>query len=116
VALLLAAIGLYGVISYMTAARTREFAIRLALGSRTVGLAQMVIGRGVVLTALGLLAGAGVTLALSRVFASLPIGGAPDAVAYGTIAAILLAIAMSASAHPAIRAARVDPARALRHE
>jgi len=115
-ALLLAAIGLYGVISYMTAARTREFAIRLALGSRAIALAQLVIGRGVLLTALGLVAGGAVTLALSRVFASLPIGGAPDPVTYVTIATILLAIALSASAAPAIRAARVDPATALRHE
>ena len=115
-ALLLAAIGLYGVISYMTAARTREFAIRLALGSRAIALAQLVIGRGVLLTALGLVTGGAVTLALSRVFASLPIGGAPDPATYVTIGAILVAIALSASAAPAIRAARVDPATALRHE
>jgi predicted permease len=115
-ALLLAAIGLYGVISYMTAARTREFAIRLALGSRAIALAQLVIGRGVLLTALGLVAGGAVTLALSRVFASLPIGGAPDPLTYVTIATILLAVALSAAAAPAIRAARVDPATALRHE
>lgn len=115
-ALLLAAIGLYGVISYMTAARTREFAIRLALGSRAIALAQLVIGRGVLLTALGLVAGGAVTLALSRVFASLPIGGAPDPLTYVTIGTILLAVALSASAAPAIRAATVDPATALRHE
>jgi predicted permease len=115
-ALLLAAIGLYGVISYMTSARTREFAIRLALGSRATALAQLVISRGLVLTAIGLFLGIAVTLALSRVFASLPIGGAPDAVSYGIIAAILLGIALFASAQPAICAARVDPATALRHE
>ena len=115
-ALLLAAIGLYGVISYMTAARTREFAIRLALGSRTSALAQLVVGRGVLLTTLGLVAGAAVTLALKRVFASLPIGGSPDVVTYVTITGVLIAIALSASAHPALRAARVDPATALRHE
>jgi putative ABC transport system permease protein len=115
-ALLLAAIGLYGVISYMTSARTREFAIRLALGSRATALAQLVISRGLVLTAIGLFLGIAVTLALSRVFASLPIGGAPDGVSYGIIAAILLGIALFASAQPAIRAARVDPATALRHE
>jgi predicted permease len=115
-ALVLAAIGLYGVISYMTAARTREFAIRLALGSRSSALAQLVIGRGVMLTAFGLVAGVAVSLALSGVFASLPIGDGPDARTYATIAAILLIIALSASAHPALRAASVDPARALRHD
>jgi ABC-type antimicrobial peptide transport system permease subunit len=115
-ALLLAALGLYGVISYMTSARTREFAIRLALGSRTGALARLVIGRGLLLTALGLLFGIAVTFALSRLFTSLPIGGAPDVVTYGTIAAVLLVIALFASGHPAVRAASVDPAAALRHE
>jgi putative ABC transport system permease protein len=115
-ALLLAAIGLYGVIAYMTAARTREFAIRLALGSKAASLARLVIGRGMALTALGLAAGGVSTLALSRVFTSLPIGGAPDAPSYLAIAAILLAIALFASAHPALRAAAVDPATALRQE
>ena len=115
-ALLLAAIGLYGVIAYMTSARTREFAIRLALGSRVGALAQLVIGRGVLLTTFGVVAGGAVTLALSRVLPSLPIGGAPDVVTYVTIAAILIGLACFASAQPAVRAASVDPATALRHE
>jgi predicted permease len=115
-ALLLAAIGLYGVIGYMTASRTREFAIRLALGSNGASLARLVVGRGLALAALGLAAGAAATLALARVFSSLPIGAAPDAIAYGAVAAILFAIALFASAGPAVRAAAVDPARALRHD
>ena len=115
-ALLLAAIGLYGVIAYMTASRTREFAIRLALGSKAAALARLVISRGVALAGLGLVAGGSATLALARVFASLPLGGSPDAVTYGTIALILIAIALCASAIPALRAATVDPASALRHE
>jgi predicted permease len=116
VALLLSAIGLYGVISYMTTARTREFAIRLTLGSKATALARLVVSRGIALTALGLATGVAATFALSKAVTSLPIGGSPDAITYTTIAAILLAIALAASAQPAFRAASVDPATALRHE
>lgn len=116
VALLLSALGLYGVISYMTSARTREFAIRLALGSRTSSLALSVVRRGVALTAIGLACGAGATVVLSGVLRRLPIGGAPDTTTYLTIGAILVTIALVASAAPALRAAAIDPARSLRHD
>jgi putative ABC transport system permease protein len=116
VALLLSAIGLYGVISYMSASRTREFAIRLALGSRAGALARLVVGRSLGLALAGIAAGAVAMFLLSGLLRRLPIGGAPDAVTYVAIGGILVAIALGASAAPAIRAAAVDPAAALRHD
>jgi ABC-type antimicrobial peptide transport system permease subunit len=114
--LLLAAIGLYGVISYTASSRTREFAIRLALGSRTGTLARLVLGRGLLLVGLGLSAGAFATYLLRSTLRSLPIGAGPDAATYAVIATVLLAIAVLACAVPALRAAAVDPVTALRHE
>jgi putative ABC transport system permease protein len=114
--LLLAAIGLYGVISYSATARTREFAIRLALGSRTGALARLVLGRGLILVGFGLCSGAFATYVLASTLRSLPIGGGPDAVTYAGISAVLVTIALLASAVPALRAAAVDPVTALRHE
>lgn len=116
VALVLSALGLYGVISYMTAARTREFAIRLALGSRAAALAGGVMGRSVALAAAGVASGALATFLMSGLLRRLPIGGAPDAAVYALIVFVLLAIAVAAAALPAWRAAAVDPAAALRHE
>jgi ABC-type antimicrobial peptide transport system permease subunit len=116
VALLLSAIGLYGVIAYMTVSRTREFAIRLALGSGATALARVVIARGVGLAIAGTACGAIATLALSGLLRQLPIGGSPDAITYGVIGMVLVAIALLASAAPAIRTAMIDPATALRHE
>ena len=115
-ALLLAAIGLFGVISYMTASRTREFAIRVALGSRASALAGIVLRRSILLAAAGAATGVVTTALLSGILRDLPIGGAPAAGTYATIAAIVIAIAMLAAASPALRAARVDPALALRHD
>jgi predicted permease len=114
--LLLAAIGLYGVISYTATSRTREFAIRLALGSRTGALARLVLGRGLVLVAAGIAVGAGLTYLLRPALRNLPIGGGPDAATCAAIAAVLVAIALLACAVPALRAAAVDPVTALRHE
>jgi putative ABC transport system permease protein len=114
--LLLAAIGLYGVVSYSATARTREFAIRLALGSRTGALARLVLGRGLVLVGAGVGFGAFATYLLRSTMRSLPIAGGPDAATYGAISAALIAIALAACAVPALRAAAVDPVTALRHE
>jgi predicted permease len=114
--LLLAAIGLYGVISYTATSRTREFAIRLALGSRAGALARLVLGRGLVLAAAGVAFGAFATYLLRSTMRTLPIAGGPDAVSYAAISAVLVAIALAACAVPALRAAAVDPVTALRHE
>jgi predicted permease len=114
--LLLAAIGLYGVISYTATSRTREFAIRLALGSRAGALARLVLGRGLVLAAAGVAFGAFATYLLRSTMRGLPIAGGPDAATYAAISAVLVVIALAACAIPALRAAAVDPVTALRHE
>jgi predicted lysophospholipase L1 biosynthesis ABC-type transport system permease subunit len=115
-ALLLAAIGLYGVISYTAAARTREFAIRLALGSNHSALGRLVLRRGILLAGCGLACGVGGLLALTWWFDQLPAGIRPDATTASGVAVVLLAISLLACAVPAIRAAAVNPVTALRQE
>ncbi len=116
-ALGLAGLGLYGVIAYSTAARTREFAIRVALGSGQRAVSRLVLVRGLSLTAIGL--GFGVSCAfvawkLTSSLDALSISSGPDFVSFGVTAGLVLAIALLACAVPAARAARVDPAVALR--
>ncbi len=115
-AVVLAAIGLYGVISYNVTSRTREFAVRLALGSDPMGLARIVLTHGAWLTSAGLAAGVLGALAVRPVLATLSAGLGGDAATYAAIAALLLAIALAACILPAIRVARVNPAAALRHD
>ena len=115
-ALVLAAIGIYGVTSYTATSRTREFAIRLALGSDRIGLVRLVLGQGVRLAALGLALGACVALVLTRPLRNLPIGAGVDPATAGAIAALLFAIALLACVLPAIRVASVNPVTALRHD
>lgn len=114
-ALAIAAIGLYGVISYTAAARRREFAIRLALGSRQSGVARLVLERGLRLAAIGLAFGAFGALLLSRSFRELPLSR-PDSAAFVAIAALLFVVAALACAIPALRVARLNPATALRQD
>jgi putative ABC transport system permease protein len=115
-ALVLAAIGLYGVISYGVSSRIREFAVRLALGSDPSGVARLVLGRGLRLTAAGLAVGVGVTVALLPALRHLSSMFAPDVATVAAIAVLLVAIAAAACLVPAIRVARVNPSAALRHE
>ena len=116
-ALLLAAIGVYGVVSYSVAQRTREIGIRRVLGARVVDVVRLVIGEGLALALLGVglgLAGAGVLMTWTS---SLLFGiTAHDPLTYGVVAAILIAVAMLASWLPARRALRVEPVVALRHD
>ncbi|HEV8700407.1 MAG TPA: ABC transporter permease [Candidatus Polarisedimenticolia bacterium] len=117
VALVLAAVGLYGVISYSVAQRTREIGIRMALGARSGDVVRMVVRHGMKLTAIGLVLGAGAALAVTRFLASLLFAVQPnDLSTFLTIAAILAAVAWWASFLPARRASRIDPMRALREE
>ncbi|HVT37827.1 MAG TPA: ABC transporter permease [Gemmatimonadaceae bacterium] len=117
IALLLAALGIYGVISYTVSQRTRELGIRIALGSSQRGVMRLVVGQGMALTGAGVALGLAGSYWLTRLIASLLFGvGAADAPTFGAVAVILLAVAGLASYIPARRAARVDPLIAMRAE
>ena len=116
-ALLLAAAGIYSVLSYTVVQRTPELAIRSALGATRKDVAWLITGAGVRLVAVGLVAGLVAAGMLSRVVEALLFGiGVLDPAAYAWAAILLLAVAVAACAVPALRATSVDPARALRSE
>jgi putative ABC transport system permease protein len=117
VALVLAGIGIYGVISYNVAQRTREMGIRAALGATERSLLRLILDRGVRLTLIGLVIGAAGAFGLTRLMASLLFGvGARDPLTMVSVAVILAGVAVTASYVPARRATRVDPVVALRYE
>jgi len=117
VALLLAAVGLYGVLAYLVAERTREIGVRVALGAPRGAVLGLVVRRGLALTALGVLAGLAGAAALTRLMQNLLFDVTPsDPVTYGTVVGVLVAVALAASLVPAWRATRVDPVTALRAE
>jgi len=117
VGLTLAAIGLYGVMSYSVRRRTREIGIRMSLGARPGSVLRMVLGQGLTLTGVGLAIGLGIALALGRFTASLLYGiSGTDLLAFVSASAVLLGAAMVAVVVPAFRAARVDPNTALRYQ
>ena len=114
---LLAAAGIYGVIAYLVTLRTQEFGIRMALGADAGRVLRLVMGRGAVLVALGLAIGFGGAAALTRFLKTVLYGvSATDPVTFGAMALLLAAVALTACVIPARRAARVDPAVALRSE
>ena len=116
-ALLLAAVGIYGVVSYTVAQRTRELGIRMALGASTPNVMRLVVGQGMAPAALGVVAGLAGAWALSRTIASLLYGvGATDPATFGTTALFLGGVALAAAYLPARRATRVSPTVALREE
>jgi len=116
-ALLLAGIGLYGVVAYGVAERTREFGIRVALGAKRTDVLRLVLTEGTQLVMLGLVAGLIGALAVTRFISSLLFGVSPnDALTFGGVSMLLLTVALAASYVPARRATRVDPAMALRYE
>ena len=117
VALLLAAMGIYGVISYLVAQRTRELGIRLALGAQRRDLLKLVLGQGLTLTMIGVAAGLALALALTRFLSSMLYGVcASDPATFIAIALLLAGVALAASYLPARRAMKVDPLVALRHD
>jgi predicted permease len=115
VALVLATVGLYGVMSYLVSQRSREIGIRIALGGRPVDVRRMVVRESLAIALGGLAAGAVVSVALSRAVTTLLFGVSPlDPLTYATITLLLLGVATLAAFGPAHRAARVDPLVALR--
>jgi putative ABC transport system permease protein len=115
IALLLAAVGIYGVVSYSVAQRVREMAIRLAVGASPRDLLKLVIGRTMLLVLFGLVLGAGAAVALTRVLASLLYETSPtDPVTWVITGTMLAAVALLASYFPARRVTKVDPLTILR--
>jgi ABC-type antimicrobial peptide transport system permease subunit len=114
VALLLSAVGLYGVLAYLVAQRSREIAIRIAIGSSARAVFSLVFREGVVLVGSGLLAGAFGALLLRRSVDGLLFGVvATDPIVIGTAVLLLVAVALLACTLPARRAMRIDPVTAL---
>ncbi|MFL6519530.1 MAG: ADOP family duplicated permease [Chthoniobacterales bacterium] len=117
VALVLAAVGIYGVMSYSVAQQTREIGIRMALGAQRSDVLKMTIKQGLKLVGFGLVIGLAAAFVLTRVMATLLFGiTATDPVTFLTISFVLLVVAMLASYIPSVRAMRVDPMVALRYQ
>ncbi|HEV2490071.1 MAG TPA: ABC transporter permease [Candidatus Acidoferrales bacterium] len=116
-ALLLGAIGIYGVMSYAVAQRNHEIGVRLALGAQRSDVIRLVLGSGAKLALMGILVGVGASLAFTRFLAGLLYGISPaDPLTFSGVAVLLIATALLACYVPARRAMRVDPMVALRHE
>jgi putative ABC transport system permease protein len=116
-ALLLALIGIYGVIAYAVAQRTQEIGVRMALGAQRGQVVRLVVREGMSLAAVGITVGLAAAFALTRLMAGLLYDVKPtDPSTYAAVAAALAATALAACCKPALQAAWLDPARALRQE
>jgi len=116
-ALILASIGLYGVISYSARQRTREIGVRVALGANHRDVVRLILGQGMTMAAVGVVLGLAASVALTRIVSSYLVGvSATDPVTFAGVPAILLGVAAVASYLPARRASAIHPVHALRDE
>jgi len=116
-ALLLAAVGLYGLVAYTASQRTREIGIRIALGAASHDILGMVLAGGLWLVLAGTATGLTIALALTRLLRGLLFGvSTTDPVTFAVVTALLLCVSLAACLSPARRATRVNPIVALRHE
>ena len=117
VALLLATVGVYGVMSYAVTRRAQEIGVRMALGADRLQVLLLIVGQGLPLILAGILVGLAVSFGLTRLIATLLYGVTPtDAFTFASVTALLISIALFACWLPVLRATRVDPLEALRHE
>ena len=116
-ALLVAAIGIYGVMSYTVAQRTNEIGVRMALGATRAGVLRLIIGQGVGLAFAGIAIGVVAAFGLTRILSALLFGtDAHDPLIFASVAGLLAAVAMTAAFIPAHRASRIEPVQALRYD
>ncbi|MGQ0736598.1 MAG: FtsX-like permease family protein [Acidobacteriota bacterium] len=115
IAVLLAAVGLYGVVSYLVTQRTREIGIRVALGARRQSIVKLVVLQGMRPAGVGLVTGVGVALVAGEYLASILFGARPrDPLVLSLAVGLMAGVALAAAALPALRASRIDPARTLK--